>query len=91
MLATRPDSRTPTAAQGYEYCDSSCCYRSREMKRDQCNLSAERISLRDAQQIERYRCELYLLWQLQCEGHTHDCAFGQIFKRPEQACTCADP
>lgn len=44
------------------------------MRRDQCNLSAEVVSVYTAQALARFRGELRLLARLEAEGHSRECA-----------------
>ncbi len=58
------------------------------MKRDECLHNCKRISQHDAAVVSQFRIELGLLDKLVREGHTQECAKGQLWAEPPESCTC---
>ena len=57
------------------------------MKRDQCNMSTQDLTLNDARVIEQFRIEVALVAKLKQEGHAHSCATNRVFGEATE-CIC---
>lgn len=59
------------------------------MKREQCNMSAQQLTVNDARIIAEFRVQLGAVYRLKREGHTHGCAVQMALGSAlAPKCTC---